>query len=293
MFRIVIAITLFLASLSFGSELIKFEIDKDIDFIKFKRTFEANNYQIETTPRLEKPFRVLFNNQKFDTYRVIAVYEKDIGTKLVEDYPDSAILTPFNIALMSKKGEDKSYVIFISADAIAKTIGANGDISLIKKLEQKNISVIKKIWPNAKRVKTPKSNISINKTLKYTRVIKNSDINSVIEKFETDVEGIGFRIINYLYLKDISNNIDKEYKEFVVLSLCKKRVLNIVSKAKPDAIAFAPCSVMIREAKGSGEIVVSYPTLTNWIKVLNIKNKDTQKYLYKEQENMTKLIESL
>jgi uncharacterized protein (DUF302 family) len=276
-----------------ADNIIKFEIDKDIDFLKLLDTFELNNCQIESTPRLEKAFGSMYNNKKFDTYRTITFIEKDLTPRILQVHPSMALFTPFPIAISSKRDSNKYNILFLGVNGIKKIINIDDNDKLLEEFENKNIKMIKEVFPNAKRVKFDSKDIKQKSNMYYKRVIKAKSSDKVISTIESKISDIGYKVINYLYLKDFSNQLDKKYKEFVVLSLCKKSILNKVSKVAPDAIVFAPCSLMISQRDDTDEIEIAYPTLSSWIELLSIEDKKLQKEMLLQQSRLDRVLNSI
>jgi len=104
------------------------------------------------------------------------------------------------------------------------------------------------------------------------------------EEFEAAFEDKKYIIAGYKNFKEAYNDLEldfSKYDAYFVYSLChftfSNGVFNLVDgqegDARPDAGAFAPCSMYFYIEKGSNKMIVGMPKLENWIAVMGIKDK--------------------
>ena len=75
-------------------------------------------------------------------------------------------------------------------------------------------------------------------------------------------------------------------------SLCKLKVIYTVSKIRPEAGIFAPCTMAIYQKRGTNKMVIVFPNIYNWFSTLNIEDENALKELKKAQSDMIKVIEN-
>jgi hypothetical protein len=108
-------------------------------------------------------------------------------------------------------------------------------------------------------------------------------IDSFQEKFEKAFEDKKYIIAGYKNFREAYTDLELDfprYDAYFVYSLChftfSNGVFNLVDgqegDARPDAGAFAPCSMYMYIEKGSNKMVIGMPKLENWIAVMGVKD---------------------
>ncbi len=96
-------------------------------------------------------------------------------------------------------------------------------------------------------------------------------------RFEEKFEENKYIIAGYKDMQEAMANIDVKFDRFDaywVYSLCHfKFSEGIFNRGRPDAGAFAPCSMYMYVDKGSNKMIVGMPRLETWIAVMGIKDK--------------------
>jgi uncharacterized protein (DUF302 family) len=277
-----------------GNDLVKFEAPKTASLSKqtIEATFNANGYKVEAISNLEKPFAKKFNDTRFDVFKVFAMYNNELSEKLIAKYPDMGAFTPFSITVQSAKGSDKVSATFLDADTIKKVLGIT-ECKLLDKLEAQNIATLKKLgFAVDMPVKFDYKPVAPKGDLLYKHTLT-GDAEELADKMDETLASHGFKVVNYLDLKTAYNSVDEKYEFYTVLSVCKKKVLNLASKTRPEAAAFAPCSLAIYKEKGSDKVVFAFPSTWNWLSSLNITDPAAVKILKDEQVEIQHFIEGL
>lgn len=283
---------LFLFTTIYANDIIRYTTNAPIDLLDAKNILELNNYQVESTSKLEKSFEQFFNDDRFEVYRVLAVYEKNLTKKLLLKYPDFSAITPYSIGFIKYKNSDTTNIVFLSSQAIKKVLNITTNEPLIDEIVNKNIEIAKLLQSHTKPQSFEYIPSKTDKGLIYKKTIK-GNAEKIAQLLEDKMEKQDFKYINYMYLKDVYNEIDNEYNFFTIASLCKKKVLHYVSPKKPEAIVFAPCSLSIYQKKGSENTTIVFPTIYNWISTLDITDITAIKSLINEQEIIEKLLEEV
>jgi uncharacterized protein (DUF302 family) len=277
-----------------GNDLVQFTATKSAALTKqnIEATLNANGYQVEAISNLEKPFAKKFNDTRFDTFKIFAMYHKELSDKLVAKYPDMGAFTPFSIAIQSKKGSDKVTATFLDTDVIRKNLGIK-DCKLLEKLEASNIAILAKLGFDVKNPTDFAYKPVPTEKLLYKFTHKGGNGEELADKMDETLGSHGFKVVNYFDLKSAFKSVDAKYEFYTVMSVCKKKVLNIVSQTRPEAAAFAPCALAVYQLKGSDEVVFTYPSTRNWLSALAVTDPAAVKILKDEQKEIEHFIEGL
>lgn len=268
--------------------------EDSITFEKVSEKLKSENYSVEAVSKLEKSFKEKFQDERFDKYKILAVYEKEIAEKLIAKYPDAGAFTPYSVALQSKADSNDVQMVFLDADTMAKVLGAK-DCKLLQQREDKLLQMAKDLgFDTAHPVKVNYNTAAPKGDLLFKKTIQTKEgAEALSEKIEDQLMGHKFSIVNFLDLKDTYESVDEKYDFYTVLSVCKKIVLNQSSKTRPEAAAFAPCSLAIYQEKGSDKVTFAFPSTYNWLSSLNIQDEKAIEILAEEQHLIEGMINSL
>jgi uncharacterized protein (DUF302 family) len=232
---------------------------------------------------------------------ILSIISLTISVKnLAKEYPRIGLLTPMSMSIYTRKGENKLYVSSLTLEAMSKITAipaTNKDLQNIAKITKNLLEVAlpKGKWETIDYGVAPMEKELVTKmniTLKDGQWQEDSE--SLIEEFEGNIEMQGFvqagyNDINY-YFKEAG---DKTFDLFVSESICKLPVIYAVAKTRPEAGAFAPCSVMIYKKVDSPIMYVEYPNVYNWISSLTIVDKESLKELLEAQAKMEVILYNL
>lgn len=202
---------------------------------------------------------------------------------------------------MDKKGENEIHVSVLSADTIAKITGIPADNPHLHKLEKIVRETIKDALPDAKETKAPYNVRAADKALvtSYTYEMDAEDYEDEKEEFmmmfesELNVHGFvlaGFNDIQYILDE---RKVDAGYDFYDVESICKLPVIYTVSQSRPEAGAFAPCSIYFYKKTGEGMMHIAFPNVYNWLSSLNIDDKESIDQLEDAQERIVTILDTV
>ncbi|MCK9455257.1 DUF302 domain-containing protein, partial [Sulfurimonas sp.] len=90
---------------------------------------------------------------------------------------------------------------------------------------------------------------------------------------------------------DVSKHLDGSVYDFYqTYSICKLPVIYTVSLSRPEAAAFAPCTLAIYKKKDEDKIVLAFPAVYNWISSAKIEDKEAKDVLLKAQEQFEAIL---
>ena len=262
--------------------------------------FKKAGFYISDNRDMNRPFMIQFKETGFKVYNLFTLYHIDSVKKLAKEFPRIGLFTPMSMSIYTKKGDDTIHVAFLTADTMAKVSGIPASNKTLQHIGELVKETLKKAIPNG-TYKTVNYGVSPTQKELITKMhIKlknqdwNEDVEAVIEDFEGNIEVKGFvqagyTDINYDFVKAGDNYFDL----FVSESICKLPVIYAVAKTRPEAGAFAPCSIMFYKKHSDDFLHVEYPNVYNWISSLSIKDQKGLDELLKAQAQMETILYKL
>ena len=255
--------------------------------------FKKLGFYISDNRDMNKPFMIQFKNTDFKVYNLFTLYHIDSVHNLAKKYPKIGLFTPMSMSIYTRKGDDSINISSLTLDTMSRISGipaSNPDLQKIGSLVKE---ALKLALPNGKFKTFDYKSSSTAKEL-----ITKMHVEVDPEDWEDETEGMiemieggleekgfvqaGFTDINYDFKKMGDNYFDM----FVSESICKLPVIYAVAKTRPEAGAFAPCSISIYKRKGENIMYVEYPNVYNWIASLTINDKNAIKELIEAQAKM-------
>jgi len=256
----------------------------------------VNGYTVAKNQDMNGPYKLQFKTTTFDSYNLMSVYHGETSTSLIPKYAKSGIFTPFSIATYQRKGEDDFYIALLSAKAQENILKVKDE--LFAKLEKLNKETIVKVLPTATEISLPYDVESTDKALytKYSFEVEDDDAmearDDLMMMMESGMKPSGFVVANYIDFNKVLHEEKKEdYMFYDAYSLCKLKIIFELSKTKPEAGAFAPCTMVIYHKKGSNKTEIVTLSIANLTSTLAIKDKDILEMLNKAQNTMKTIIE--
>jgi len=227
-------------------------------------------------------------------YNLAIFTNETIVKKLMNKYPSIGMITPLTMSIYS--GADKSINISTLSLAgmarITKIPATNADLIAYSKLVD---AALHKALPNGKYLSVNHA-LNTNKELvtEFTTEFELEDGDTYIdvkngfkEEFESEISPVGFLVPkSYTYEHDA-------YDFFDTYSIIRFNAIYPVSKNHPDAGAYAPFSVVIYKKKGDETVHIAYPSISNWIDDLDIKEEATINAVRETQDMMKDILEEL
>ncbi|MDQ7047529.1 MAG: DUF302 domain-containing protein [Sulfurovum sp.] len=255
-----------------------------------------NGYVVAKNQDMNGPYQKQFQATTFNSYNLMSVYHHETSIALVPKYSKSGIFTPFSIATYQRKGEDDFYIAFLSSKAQENIIKEKD--ALFAKLEKLTRETIVKVLPAAVESPLSYTNISTDKQLytMYSFDVDDADAmearDDMMMMMESEMKPTGFIVANYIdFNKVLLEEKKEEYMFYDAYSLCKLKIIYELSKEKPEAGAFAPCTMVIYHKKGSNKTEIVTLSIANLTSSLAIKDKKILEILTKAQATMKSIIE--
>ena len=253
-----------------------------------QKAFKDAGFSITANNDMNRAFEAKFKTHTHDAYNLMVLYKKDIVKKLLQEYPEIALVTPLSMSIYTRKGEKNISVSSMDIAGIAKVTGISADNADLVAYMKEVSNVLEKALPNGKFEKInymigkPKGDLVNRFTM--TLDVKDEEIEDEVEgiqdELEAGLETVGFVMAGF-------NSIGNEsYDFFDVYSICKVAVIFEVSKTYPEAGAFAPCTLYMYKKKGDKVVHFAYPSVYNWLSSIDVMDKVSKEVLLKAQKAM-------
>lgn len=256
----------------------------------------ANGYMVAKNQDMIGPYKRQFGTTTFESYNLLSVYHPETSVGLVLKYAESGIFTPFSVAVYQRQGDDFLYIALLTAKAQENIIKKKDP--LFSNLEALNKKTIISILPTAIETSLGYANVKTDKLL-YIKYSFDVDDDEAIEAMgdlmmmmQHTMKPSGFVVANYIDFNAILKEEKKEdYMFYDVYSLCKLEIIYELSKTKPEAGAFAPCTMVIYHKKGSNKTEIVSLSIDSLTSMLAIEDKGLLSMLEKAQADMQNIIE--
>ena len=274
--------------LSAQGDLHLFNIDNKDGSITSKhisKAFSDNGFGIVVDSNMNKPFMIQFKKTDYKIFTLLTIYHKKMSIDLVKKHPDAGVFVPMGVGIYQNKKEDSLHVSILTSQAQAKILGF--DDKLMKSIEKEVLAVLKKTLPNAKH-KFSEDSLKESHSLvtKYEYDLDGEDWEEERENMIMSLEN-GFDLYGFVApgRLNVNENItNSPYNFYETISICKLPVIYTVSLTRPEASAFAPCSLIIYKKKDEDKIVLGFPAVHNWMSSARVEDKDAIAVLLKAQK---------
>jgi uncharacterized protein (DUF302 family) len=275
------------ASMAFGAQGAKFYIgegDKEkvyMDMVNNKIT-TIGFVLSDPHERINDAYKTKYGGTNLDNLGFFSITnDKAVGPLLMKE-PALGGFSPFNLHIYKKQGEDKTYVGHVNPETMLDIVGAKDkDVraKFIASFPELDKMVEKEIGSKTQTVEFKALPAKPMMTFEVP-FERGTSLDGFIAdfqgKFEEAFEANKYIIAGYKDIKGsmTDNNVEfGRFDAYWVYSLCHfKFSEGIFNQGRPDAGAFAPCSMYMYVEKGSNKLMVGMPRLENWIAVMGIKD---------------------
>jgi uncharacterized protein (DUF302 family) len=302
---IILAMVLFCAvSLQAKGDLHLFSIDnKDgkITPYTIEQALNEGCLHVELNSNMIGPFKKQFKETKYKIFTLMTFWSKKYTRELVNKYPKAGVFAPMGMGIYQAKDEDTLHFSLLTAEAQGKILGIQ-DLSLLKKIEAEVLNVIKKNFPTAKHTYSEDSLKSAHDlvTTYEMELDEDEDPEDVLDEFQMNLEAgfkpYGFVVPQFMDLNEVltqDGTKESPYDFYISYSICKLPVIYTVSKSRPEASAFAPCTTMVYKKKGENKVVVGFPAVYNWLSSARVEDKDAKAALLKAQKDFESILKDV
>lgn len=265
-----------------------------------EEAFKKAGFFVSANRDMNTPFTKQFKESSFDTYNLFTFYKKDVVLELAKKYPNIGLFAPMSMSIYTKKGDKTISISSLSAEAMQKIMKIPSDEKLLTDLRELVVKTLKSAMPKGKFVTLPYKTVEPKGELvtTYKMEIDAKEWEDELEEFKMGFEGElspnGFVIAGQNNLGDDFEEANYEGFDFYeVYSICKLPVIYTIAKTRPEAGAFAPCSLYLEKEKGKPEMTIAFPSVYNWMSSMSITDKKDIDVLEDAQKRMRKILSSL
>ncbi len=260
-----------------------------------EKAFTSNGFSLGINSEMNVPFKKQFQKTTFKVFTLLTVYHTKLSQDLVKAYPQAGVFVPMGVGIYQGDKEDTLHISILTAEAQAKILGT--DAKILKSIEVDTLKVIKGLFPNAKHTLSEDS-LKESRALvtKYEFDLDGEDWEESKEEVEMYLKGgakpLGFVMPGSIdFNKEMTaNGAESPFDFYDTFSICKLKVIYTVAQTRPEASAFAPCTVMVYKKKDEDKIVMGFPAVYNWLSSAKVDNKEAHAVLMKAQEDFESIL---
>ena len=274
--------------------------DGKITTKSIEEAFKKAGFFISANRDMNEPFKKQFKESSFEIYNLFTFYKKDTVLELAKKYPNIGLFAPMSMSIYTKKGEKKISIASLSAQAMQKIMKIPADEKLLTDLRDLVEKTLKEALPDGKVEEATYKTVEAKGELvtSMTMEMDKDDWDEELEDFKMSFEGElatnGFIIAGHNNLGDDFEEKNYEAFDFYeVYSICKLPVIYTIAKTRPEAGAFAPCSLYIEKTKNKNEMHIAFPSVYNWMSSLAVDDKKDLDILEDAQKRMKKILSGL
>lgn len=259
-----------------------------------EKGLENAGFVISANTEMNGPFKIQFQQSDFTVFNLLTAYHKNHAATLVKSHPDAGIFVPMGFGIYQRNGDKNLHVSVLTAAAMKKIAGFDApEFALI---EKEVLAALKKALPDAK-VRASDSSLPASGPL-LSRYVKASSAESwASDKEATEMmieDGLkpaGFVMSNFT---DYNFALGEEspFNFYDTYSICKLKVIYTVAKTRPEAAAFAPCTLMVYKKKDADEIVMGFAGVYNWMSSARVEDAEAKAALMQAQKDFEAVLES-
>lgn len=296
------------ASMAFGAQGVKFYVgdgDKEKEYMSMVNEKIGSIGFVLSDPheRINDAYKTKYGGTNLDNLGFFSVMkDADVGPLLLKE-PSLGGFSPFNLHVYKKQGENKTYVGHVTPETMLDITGVkDADVraKFIATFPALDAMIEKEI--GSKVQYTEYSALPAKPMMTFELPIeRGASLETAIAdfqgKFEETFEGNQYIIAGYKDIKASMTDANIEFGRFDaywVYSLCHfKFSEGIFNQGRPDAGAFAPCSMYMYIEKGSNKIMIGMPRLATWTAVMGIKDQKMVDSINALDVEITKIMKEL
>lgn len=265
-----------------------------------EESFRKAGFYISDNRDMNIPFNKKFGNSDFSIYNLFTTIHYESVYKLSKDFPDIALFAPMSMSIYTKKGDTKIHVSMLTPQGLSKITSVPQDNKELQNIFATITKALKDAMPKGKYEDVKYTTTKSNKELvtRYNIKMSNADFENEKSNFQMEFEGMleqnDFVVAGF-------NNLNGKFKEYgesnydiyEAYSICKLPVIYEIAKTRPEAGAFAPCSMYNAKVKGKDGLKVAFPNVYNWIETLDIKDEKAKATLLDAQQKIDTIFDGI
>ena len=255
--------------------------------------------------RINDAYASKYGGTSLDNLGFMSVTADEALRPLLLSHPELGGFSPFNLYIWKMTGSDTTTVGHITPTTMLDIVGVK-DPTTRKAFEATFVPldqlVDNKLGGKISMVEydTLTAQPMMNFEITFNRP---DDLNEFIDEFQERLEAAfeerAYIIAGYKNFRESYDDLGQDfskYDAYFVYSLCHFKFSNAIfnnKNSRPDAGAFAPCSMYFYIAQGSNKMVIGMPKLENWISVMGIKDGKKIALIHELDKEVIAIIERL
>lgn len=281
----------------FGGDLHLFSVpnaDGKYNAAVIEKALEAHGFVISANSEMNGPFTKQFGQSDFTQFNLLTAFHKNLSESLVKTHPDAGIFVPMGFGIYQRSGEKEFHVSILSAEAMAKIAGFKAKEFVL--IEKEALATLKQALPNAKvtmsEAALPKEGVLLSRYVKESsKESWAADKEEVEMMIEDGLKPAGFVMSNFTDYNFVLGE-KSPFDFYDTYSICKLKVIYTVAKTRPEAAAFAPCTLMVYKKKDANEIVMGFPGVYNWMSSARVNDPEGKAALLQAQKDFETVLKS-
>ena len=261
--------------------------------------FAKAGFYISDNRDMNTPFLKQFEQTDFDVYNLFTLYHVEIVRRLAPEYPRIGLFAPMSMSIYTKKGEKAIHIASLTPEAMAKITGIPADNAELKRLGTLVREALAAALPGGSFETIA---YEVQRTDKALVTAFEYDLDpdawedakdefQIIFEGELNTNGFvmaGFTDVNFDFKKAGETTFDF----FDTESICKLAVIYNVARSRPEAGAFAPCSLYMYKKKDEDTMHIAFPNVYNWMSSLSVEDKVAIDALEDAQKRMVTILKN-
>lgn len=268
---------------------------------RIEKQLEADGFYISANSEMTEPFKIQFQQSDFEIFHLLTVFHKELSEELVKKIPNAGVFVPMGVGIYQAKGDRELHVSTLTAKAQSKILGLKEVEPILAEIEKKMISSLKRAMPDAKIAIERDNPLPAEGSLLSTYELEvdpdgwEDAKEELMMVIEDGFKPMGFVMSNfteYNYMLTHEDTVESPFDIYNTYSICKLKVIYNVAKTRPQAAAFAPCTMMLYKEKGSDKIVMGFPSVYNWMSSAHVVDENAKKELMKAQKDFENILKN-
>ena len=264
-----------------------------------EKAFTNNGFSLGINSEMNGPFQKQFQKTTFKVFTLLTVYHTKLSQDLVKAHAQAGVFVPMGVGIYQGLNEDTLHISILTSEAQAKILGT--DTKILKKIEAQTLKVMKDLFPNVKHTLSEDS-LKESRTLvtRYEFDLDGEDWEESKEEVEAYLESgfdpLGFVMPGFVDFNEEltqEGTVESPYDFYDTYSICKLKVIYTVALTRPEASAFAPCTVMVYKKKDEDKIVMGFPAVYNWMSSAKVDDKEAHAVLMKAQTDFESILKDI
>lgn len=268
---------------------------------RIEKQLEADGFYISANSEMTEPFQIQFQQSDFEVFHLLTVFHKDLSEQLVKKMPKAGVFVPMGLGIYQAKGDKELHVSILTSAAQSKILGLKEVEPILIEIEKKMIASLKKAMPTAKMQIEIDNPLPAEGSLvsMYELEVEPDEWEDAKEELSMVIEDgfkpMGFVMSNfteYNYMLTKEDTVESPFNFYDTYSICKLKVIYNVAKTRPQAAAFAPCTMVLYKEKTSNKIHMGFPSVYNWMSSAHVTDANAKKELMKAQKDFENILKN-